>query len=114
MNNAIPTNNTKAIYLCECCGGRTLRGGGYEICHRCGWEEDSGAHPDDEMTANHMSLNQGRRNFQETGNYNRHCSSQCRDRQCPKEHHFNDEDFFTLVKYWRITPAYHGCEGMED
>ena len=109
MNNPIPTNYTKATIDCPCCGGRTLRSpSDYDICHRCGWENDWNPDPDSALTANHMSFNEGRRNTDETGTHDRRCyccgpdveaTCDCSPRRCQ---HYPLEDFFTLVKYWKV------------
>ncbi|MDP9374163.1 MAG: hypothetical protein M3Q65_17245 [Chloroflexota bacterium] len=41
--------------------------GGYDICHRCGWEDDESQrrHPDMAGGANHMSLGEARRAWRE-------------------------------------------------
>jgi hypothetical protein len=68
------TSNTPIdpMTTCLCCGNAALEGD-YDICHQCGWENDptSWTHPDDPLTANHMSLTEARKNYQETGSYNR-------------------------------------------
>lgn len=112
MNNPIPTDNTKATIDCPCCGGRTLRArSDYDICHRCGWENDPASwhDPDNDLTANHMSLTEARRNTEETGTHDRRCGrcNPYEDAVCDcslplvSQHHYL-EDFFTLLKYWKV------------
>jgi hypothetical protein len=48
---------------CPCCEARTLKvRGAYEICSRCGWEDDpvQAADPDFRGGANRESLNEAR------------------------------------------------------
>lgn len=50
-------------YKCPCCSNKTLdEQDFYCICSICGWEDDPGQHdhPDDNIGANKMSLNQAR------------------------------------------------------
>lgn len=93
MNNPIPTRNLKSTIHCLCCGGLTIpEPSDYEICHQCGWENDPSSwyDPDNELTANHMSLTTARRNTVETGTYNRE----------PSLHW--DADFFLLLQTWPV------------
>ena len=57
-------------YQCPCCDYYSLSmGGEYEICNVCFWE-DGGLDidcPDVHSGPNHMTLREGRRNFQELG-----------------------------------------------
>jgi len=60
------------MYKCPCCGYLTIGDGfpgTFEICSVCFWEDDNVqfADPDYEGGANHMSLNQARKNFSEFG-----------------------------------------------
>lgn len=61
-------------YKCKCCGYYTLydepvdpdvHPGTYEICHVCGWEDDSlqFLNPDKNYGPNGVSLNQAKLNF---------------------------------------------------
>lgn len=55
-------------YLCPCCGQKTLEEVDfYNICPVCGWEDDPGQHehPDDNIGANTMSLNEARVAYKE-------------------------------------------------
>jgi hypothetical protein len=63
---------SEGIYPCPCCGQKTLdeeQPGTYDICSICFWEDDPVQFdkPDYEGGANHVSLNQARRNFLEFG-----------------------------------------------
>ena len=54
---------SKQLHACPCCGERTLREqNDYEICNNCRWEDDPGQrkHPNDNLGANSLSLNQHR------------------------------------------------------
>ena len=54
------------IINCPCCGEKTLtEQGGYEVCQLCYWEDDPGQHehPDDDLGANGISLNEYRRKW---------------------------------------------------
>lgn len=53
------------LYFCLCCGYKTLEekpSGTYEICHICGWEDDSG-----DGGANHVTLKEAKENFKKFG-----------------------------------------------
>ena len=59
-------------YQCPCCKHYTLDGkpnNTFQTCSVCFWEDDGVQlnDPDYEGGANHMSLNQARRNFKEFG-----------------------------------------------
>jgi hypothetical protein len=50
-------------YACPCCNEITIAElGDYEVCQICEWEDDPGQsqHPDDDLGANSISLNQYR------------------------------------------------------
>ena len=69
-------NFTNPNVSCPCCGVRTLRTGGtYEICGLCHWEDDGQDDWDADRAAfgpnGNLSLTEARRNFRETGSYNR-------------------------------------------
>lgn len=52
---------------CPCCGNKTIEiPDFYEICPICGWEDDPGQNenPDDDVGANHNSLNEAREAYQ--------------------------------------------------
>lgn len=56
-------------YKCKCCGiGDIVEE--YDICHYCGWEDDGiqNYNPDYMGGANHMSLNQYKKFWQENKN----------------------------------------------
>jgi hypothetical protein len=60
------------MYKCACCGFLTLSEsppGSYEICPVCFWEDDGVQFDDPDYAggANHVSLNQARRNFAKIG-----------------------------------------------
>ena len=51
------------LHPCPCCGDKEIyEPGSYEICERCGWEDDpaQSKHPDTLRGANHMTLNEAR------------------------------------------------------
>ena len=53
----------RKMLACDCCGAYTIAArGAYEICRRCGWEDDPVQAKDADFTggANAMSLNQAR------------------------------------------------------
>ncbi len=53
----------RKMLACPCCGTLTLSArGAYEICRRCGWEDDpvQARDPDLRVGANAMSLNEAR------------------------------------------------------
>jgi hypothetical protein len=57
-----------AAFACPCCGFLTLTRpapGTFELCRVCFWEDDAAQFddPDYDGGANHVSLNQARRNF---------------------------------------------------
>lgn len=55
-----------AKHPCPCCNQNTLEEVDfYNICPVCGWEDDPGqrAHPDDNIGANDMSLNDARASY---------------------------------------------------
>ena len=55
-------------YLCPCCGQYAFSGANtFEICEICGWENNrvQNEYPDFAGGANHMSLNEARKAFQE-------------------------------------------------
>ncbi|MGA0533202.1 CPCC family cysteine-rich protein [Hansschlegelia sp. KR7-227] len=58
------------MYPCPCCGELGFEdAGSYEICDRCGWEDDpvQEAHPDLRGGANRYSLLQARENLKTCG-----------------------------------------------
>ena len=57
-----------SLHRCYCCGYKTLEErGGYDICEVCYWE-DTGNHDDEKYSSpNHMTLNEGKRNYREFG-----------------------------------------------
>ena len=53
---------------CRCCGYLTLRGRrGYEICPVCFWEDDGSEELDRPSAPNHMTLREGKANFDRIG-----------------------------------------------
>lgn len=59
-------------YRCPCCHYKTLESrGDYDICPVCFWEDDGQDDPDADIHQafgpNHMSLAQGRQNYQKIG-----------------------------------------------
>lgn len=55
---------------CPCCNYKTLSAdtrGNYSICPVCFWEDDGTRNPEDYSLPNHMTLAQGRKNFEEGG-----------------------------------------------
>ncbi|WP_425458316.1 CPCC family cysteine-rich protein [Collimonas rhizosphaerae] len=59
------------LVQCDCCDYFTIaKGGDYEICPVCFWEQDWGgvSKPNQHSAANHgLMLSEGRRNFQSFG-----------------------------------------------
>lgn len=65
MKTKVELNNA-SLTPCPCCGARVItQKGGYEICNRCGWEDDpvQQKNPDLSDGANSMSLNQAREDW---------------------------------------------------
>jgi hypothetical protein len=55
-------------YPCPCCGYRTLaQRGDYDICPVCFWEDTGSNDPARYSDPNHLTLAEGRRNFQTLG-----------------------------------------------
>lgn len=53
---------------CPCCDYKTLKERGhYEICPVCYWEDDGAELDEDYSGPNHITLREGKRNFQEYG-----------------------------------------------
>lgn len=53
---------------CPCCSYRTLtRRGHYDLCPVCFWEDDGGNNPSLYSSPNHMTLEEGRKNFARFG-----------------------------------------------
>jgi xanthine dehydrogenase iron-sulfur cluster and FAD-binding subunit A len=54
--------------LCKCCGEQEIERAAYEICTRCGWQDDpvQKKDPKFEGGANQMSLNEARAYWQAT------------------------------------------------
>lgn len=49
---------------CPCCGEKTLSiRGEYDICPKCGWEDDGNEIEDNYSNPNHMTLRQGKQNY---------------------------------------------------
>lgn len=60
----------EGMYQCPCCDYYTLSArGSYEVCPVCYWEDDGVglSQLDEESRANHITLRQGRRNFDSIG-----------------------------------------------
>jgi len=56
------------LLRCYCCGYKTLRGRGeYDICRVCWWEDDGGSDPEKYSSVNHMTLQEGKLNFEKNG-----------------------------------------------
>jgi hypothetical protein len=52
------------LYPCPCCGKKTLwKRGEYDICSCCDWEDDGIEEDNKYSSPNHMTLEQGRRNY---------------------------------------------------
>ncbi|WP_126971541.1 CPCC family cysteine-rich protein [Gynurincola endophyticus] len=59
-------------FFCNCCGYNTLmqfRDGTYEVCEICYWEDDKTQtdNPDYVSGANKISLNEARKNYEQSG-----------------------------------------------
>jgi hypothetical protein len=48
---------------CPVCGYLTLRGGPFDVCRVCFWEDDGGRDPHARSVPNGMTLAEGRSNF---------------------------------------------------
>ncbi len=54
---------TSATTSCPVCGFLTLRGGPFDVCRVCFWEDDGVRDPGAASTANRLTLAQARANF---------------------------------------------------
>jgi hypothetical protein len=54
---------TDASSPCPVCGYRTLRGGPFDVCRVCFWEDDGGRDPAAPSVPNRLTLDQARRNY---------------------------------------------------
>jgi hypothetical protein len=71
---------------CPCCGFLTLAAiGNYEICPVCFWEDDGTRDLDQHSGPNHMTLQQGRENYQHIGACDPHMLKNVRPPH-PSEH----------------------------
>lgn len=62
----------ETLLECRCCSYLTIRErGNYEICPVCFWEDDGEKNASEYSNANHMTLSEGRINFQENGSSNK-------------------------------------------
>lgn len=51
-------------YSCPCCGKETLSiRGEYDICSNCNWEDDGNDSENEYSSVNHMTLEQGKKNY---------------------------------------------------
>lgn len=56
------------LFPCPCCNYRTIyEQGNYQICKVCFWEDDGNNNDSDFSSANHMTLNEARVNFEKNG-----------------------------------------------
>lgn len=61
-------NEKEYNFQCYCCGYFTIEErGNYYICRVCFWEDDGGSEPAKISSPNHMTLEEGRRNFLKFG-----------------------------------------------
>lgn len=55
------------LLACPCCRYKTLETREWEICPVCFWEDDGSTDPDKVSGPNHMTLREGRANFERLG-----------------------------------------------
>ncbi|HWZ03852.1 MAG TPA: CPCC family cysteine-rich protein [Mucilaginibacter sp.] len=53
----------RKLLSCLCCGYKTLKGGGWEICDVCYWEDVGNVDPNEYISVNKMTLCEAKKNF---------------------------------------------------